>query len=79
MAKRLSPPPKNDDMASMAWQQFFQGVQDGINNPKFYIKPGNPTVDEVPLNTYSVWKNSTTNQVRLWANTGGVLVGVTLT
>lgn len=79
MAKKLSQPPKNPDMRSFEWQQFFQGVQDGVNNPKFYIKFGSPTLDEVPLNTFSVWKDTNLNQVRLWANNSGTLVSILLT
>lgn len=37
-----------------------------------------PTTDDIPENAFTVWKNSTTPDVRLYVNDGGVLKSVVL-
>ena len=70
------------------------GIQGGSGSPVEYYHltadqytkatsvislPGNPTTSDIPAGTYAIYKNTATNTVRLWANDGGTLKGVTLT
>ncbi len=37
-----------------------------------------PTASDIDEGHFQVWKNTTTNEVRLWANNGGILLSVPL-
>ena len=39
----------------------------------------NPTTSDIPNGKWAIYKNTSTNTVRLWANDGGTLKSITLT
>ena len=78
MPARVPPVPQNEDVTEAAWQQFFEQLRREANAPVFYSQATDPGTAGVPNGTWSVWKNTTSNQVRLWANNNGVMVSVQL-
>ncbi len=75
----IYPVPQSSEIKDDGWTMFFEQLRSWTNSPKFFSGPANPTTAQIPNGTWLVWKNTTTNTVRLWANNGGVLIGVTLT
>ena len=78
MPARVPPVPQNEDVTEAAWQQFFEQLRREANTPVFYSQSTNPGTTGVPSGTWSVWKNTASGEVRLWANDGGVMKSVLL-
>lgn len=78
-ALKVAQPPRMGNPQDGPWQDWFNQIRENANAPKYFTKSSNPSLTEIPPGTFSVWKNTTTNVVRLWANNNGVLVGITLT
>lgn len=78
MPQLVPPPPFGSDFEATVWQQFFEILRKQSNQPVFYAQATDPGVSGVPSGTWSVWKNTTSGQVRLWANDGGVMKSVQL-
>lgn len=80
---QLVPPVPNvsdsDDVVyDTEWQQLFVQLRKLVNNPVFHSQATNPGTAGVPNGTWAVWKNTTSGEVRLWANDGGVMKSVLL-
>lgn len=56
--------------------QFLEIMRRLVNTPQFYSQSTDPGVAGVPTGTWSVWKNTTSGNVRLWVNDGGVMKSV---
>jgi len=79
MPQLVPPPPLSAEWASEPWKQFFEVLRKQVNQPPFYSAAVDPGTGGVPSGTWSVWKNTTSGQVRVWANDGGVMKSVLLT
>lgn len=49
------------------------GVQFLIDNPEVKRSTADPTTSDILSNRWGIWKNTTTNQIRLWVNDGGTM------
>lgn len=78
MPALIPPVPQNEDVTDAAWQQFCEKLRKQTNAPVFYSQSTNPGTTGVPSGTWSLWKNTTTGELRLWANDGGVMKSVLL-
>ena len=78
MPNYVPPVPINSDFGESVWEGFFEQLRKLTNNPPVTSLSVNPTVDQVPDGTYSVWKNTTSGEVRIWSNDGGLLKSVLL-
>lgn len=78
MPQLVPPPPIGMDFDDTVWTQFFELLRKMANQPVFYSQSTNPGTAGVPNGTWSVWKNTTSGEVRLWANDGGVMKSVLL-
>lgn len=81
---RVPPAPLGADPSSNEWAFWYELVKNNLN--VLYPNLGvitessvNPTVTDIPAGETAMWKNITTNTLRLWTNDNGVLKGVTLT
>lgn len=57
------------------------GTSTGSKKPivtDIYQSAVDPTTTDIPDGTSTVWKNTTSGVVKLWANNGGALIGVAL-
>lgn len=57
------------------------GTSTGSKKPivtDIYQSTVDPTTTDIPDGTSTVWKNTTSGVVKLWANNGGTLIGVAL-
>lgn len=78
MPQLVPPPPRGSPFTSDSWQQFFELLRKQINEPPYYSAAVDPGTAGVPVGTWSVWKNTTSGQVRVWANDNGVMKSVLL-
>lgn len=78
MPQLVPPPPFGSQFEETVWQQFFELIRKQANQPVFYSQATNPGTAGVPNGTWAVWKNTTSGEVRLWANDGGVMKSVLL-
>lgn len=79
MPQIIPPPPTGEEFQSVSWQQFFEILRKQVNTPAFYAQSTDPGAAGVPSGTWSVWKNTTSGLVKVWANDNGTLKSVTLT
>lgn len=79
MPQIIPPPPFGEEFETVPWQQFFEILRKQINTPVFYSQSTDPGVAGVPTGTWSVWKNTSSGLVKVWANDNGTLKSVTLT
>lgn len=78
MANIVPPVPTGADFGLPVWQQFFEALRKQANQPVYYAQTTDPGTTGVPNGTWSVWKNTTSGQIRLWANNNGVMQSVLL-
>lgn len=79
MVQRLIPPvPLNEEFNSTTVQQWMELVRRFINQPFTYSGVANPTTADVPTGSWIVYKNTTSGEVRVWTNDGGVMKSVLL-
>lgn len=78
MPQLVPPPPLGLAIEEDAWSQFFELLRKQINQPSYYSAAADPGTAGVPNGTWSVWKNTTSGQVRVWANDNGVMKSVLL-
>lgn len=50
-----------------------------VNPYTFVSQAADPTTAQIPAGRYAMYKNTTNNLLKLWANDGGTLKSVTLT
>lgn len=79
MPQIVPPAPTFSDLDSPEFGQFFELVRKQCNTPVFYAQATDPGVTGVPSGTWSIWKNTTSGQVKVWANDNGTLKSVLLT
>ena len=59
---------------------WYSQIRDYINTTTHLMsKSGNPSTGDIPSGRFAVYKNTSTNTVKLWVNDGGTLKSVTLT
>ena len=78
MPNLVPPVPLGSPFEDTVWQQFFEIIRKLTNNPVMYSLNADPGTANVPEGTWSVWKNTTSGQVRVWVNDGGVMRSVQL-
>lgn len=78
MPQIVPPAPIGQELSEDMWSQFFELLRKQVNQPAFYAQTTDPGVAGVPSGTWSVWKNTTSGQVRVWANDNGVMKSVQL-
>lgn len=78
MPQIVPPAPTSSETDSPEFGQFFELVRKQCNTPVFYSQATDPGTAGVPSGTWSMWKNTTSGQVRLWVNDGGVMRSVQL-
>ncbi len=79
MPQIIPPAPQGSDLDTIEFNQFFEALRRQVNTPVFYSQATDPGTTGVPNGTWSIWKNTTSGLVKLWANDGGVMKSVTLT
>lgn len=79
MPQLVPPPPLSAEWGEDVWKQFFELLRKQTNAPVFYAQTTDPGTAGVPSGTWAVWKNTTTGDVKLWINDGGVMKSVTIT
>jgi hypothetical protein len=79
MPQVIPPVPQDVDFDEDVVKQWMEEVRRQINTPNFYSQSTDPGTTGVPNGTWSVWKNTTSGLVKVWANDGGVMKSVTLT
>ena len=79
MPQLVPPPPQGGDNEDVAWQQFYSMLRKQANEPTFYAQSTDPGTAGVKSGTWSVWLNTTSNVLKLWANFNGTMRSVTLT
>lgn len=79
MPQIVPPPPYGEELESDSYKQFFEILRKQVNAPVFYASTSDPGVAGVPNGTWSVWLNTTSGVLKVWANQGGVLKSTTLT
>lgn len=75
----VPPPPLGAPFDGGEWAQFFELLRKQVNAPVFYAQPTDPGTTGVPSGTWSVWLNTTSGTMKVWANQNGVLKSTTLT
>lgn len=80
----VPPAPLGAEPTANEWAFWFELVKNNLN--VLYPNLGrvtestvNPTTTDIKVGETAVWKNLTTNTLRIWTNDNGVLKGVTLT
>lgn len=76
MATVIPPVPVGEPFEEAVWIQFFELLRKQTNNHTFYSQSTDPGTAGVPSGSWSVWKNSTSGQVKLWVNDGGVMKSI---
>lgn len=74
-AKFVSPVPHSDWGEDVVWQ-FLEELRNQANQPRFFSQTTDPGTAGVPNGTWGVWKNTTSGNVKLWVNDGGVMKSV---
>lgn len=69
----LGVPPTVDQLGTKATTDFLKTVYDKFN---LYSGSNNPTTTQVPQKQWILYKNTTTGEIRLWLNDGGVLKSI---
>lgn len=65
---------------SPTWFGFFQSLANAARrSSRITYAAANPTTADIADGDARLWKNTTSGQVRLWANDGGTLRSVQLT
>ena len=67
---RVGVAPNVKDLTEGRTNSWFQEVNNRLN---IYSGTSNPTVAQVPEGQWIVYRNTTSNQTRIWANTAGTL------
>lgn len=79
MARLVVPPvPLGEDFDSTTVKQWMESVRKAVNEPPVFQSTANPTTTDITSGTWLVWKNTTSGEVRVWSNDGGVLKSVLL-
>jgi hypothetical protein len=78
MPQIVPPVPLGEAFESDVVSQFLEFLRKQANQPVFYSQTTDPGTAGVPSGSWSIWKNTTSGQVRLWANDGGVMKSVQL-
>jgi hypothetical protein len=77
---RLLPAPPlkstDDKYIWVAWAQNFWKAND--SQMHLYQKAGDPALAEIYVNTWAIYKNTSTGAVKLWCNDNGTLKSVAL-
>lgn len=76
MPKLVPPVPQGVEWDSDVVNQFLELLRNYVNNPVFFSQTTDPGTAGVPSGTWGVWKNTTSGQVKLWVNDGGVMKSV---
>lgn len=76
MPKLVPPVPIGADWDEDVVNQFLEIMRNQVNNPKMFSQSTDPGTAGVPSGTWGVWRNSTTGNVKLWVNDGGVMKSV---
>jgi len=79
MPQLIPPPPLGEEFEATAWQQFFEILRKQVNQPAYYAQATDPGAAGVPSGTWSIWLNTSSGVLKLWANQSGTLKSVTLT
>jgi hypothetical protein len=79
MPQLVPPPPLGEEFEHVSWQQFFEILRKQVNQPAYYSQSTDPGTTGVPSGTWSVWLNTTSGVLKIWANQAGVMKSVTLT
>ena len=94
MVDQLRPMPHVNDQAVIesdraptvfheGWYLLFKDMRDlltlALDRQNVTISDQDPTTDDIADGTYTVWNNTATPYVRLYANVGGTLYKVALT
>ena len=79
MVQKLIPPvPLEEEFNSTPVSQWMETVRRYINQPIVFSGVANPTTADVPEGSWIVYKNTTSAEVRVWTNDGGVMKSVLL-
>lgn len=79
MPKIIPPVPQGIDWGEDVVYQFLEDIRQEINQPVFFSQSTDPGAAGVPNGSWSIWLNTTTGVLKLWANQNGALKSVTLT
>lgn len=79
MPQIVPPVPISEEFNTSPWTQFFEIIRRQVNQPNYYSLTVDPGTTRVPNGTYSMWLNTTSGVLKLWANQSGVMKSVTLT
>ncbi len=72
-------PPTRAEITEYIWKQFFQRLQSLVALRTVFQSAVDPTTTDLKENTWAVYKNTSSGDVKLWANDAGVLKSITLT
>lgn len=78
MPKLVPPVPIGAEWDDDVVNQFLETMRNQVNNPKMFAQSTDPGTAGVPNGTWSVWKNTTSGNVKLWVNDGGVMKSVAI-
>lgn len=76
MPSLVPPVPQGAEIDDAVWQQFFELLRKLTNTPPMYSLTTDPGTSRIPSGSWSVWKNTTSGNVKLWVNDGGVMKSV---
>lgn len=76
MPQLVPPVPQGVPFEEDVVYQFLEIIRGLVNAPKFYSQTTDPGTAGVANGTWAVWKNTTSGQVKLWVNDGGVMKSV---
>lgn len=72
-------PPTKAEITEYIWKQFFQRLHSLVAVRTVFQLNTDPTTNDLKENTWAVYKNTISGDVKLWANDAGVLKSITLT
>ena len=78
MAKNIFGGPPNDNSVTFSWQEWFKNVYVAINTPSYKIKAGVPVLADIPVGTWTMYKDSSGGTLKIYANDSGTLKSVSL-
>lgn len=76
MPNLVPPVPLGSEFEDTVWQQFFETIRRLTNNPVVYQQPTDPGTSGVQDGTWGIWKNTTSGDIKLWVNDGGIMKSV---
>jgi hypothetical protein len=79
MPQIIPPPPNGLEFTNDSWAQFFELIRKQLNTPRYYSQTTDPGTAGVPSGTWSIWLNSSSGVLKIWANQNGTMKSVTLT